>query len=247
MGDVEPEKQTARLLTATPSLHRDKPPFDAHVLLVARDGAKERSVARILGKKCGVVEWTKSATELRQRLLRLDLTAPEVVFLDLELPEIAGDESVFLVKSGFAFASVVALAGKLNAERAARLLSVGVPSLNKPVSAGVLAGLALLLSRTSVSAALKADPADGILATPQAKCSQLESALESYSAARALSAQQRLILSLYLAGENDKQIARTIECSEPTVYEHWRRMGKKAGGAAKADVVADFHRFLARN
>lgn len=246
MGDVEPEKLATRLLT-TPPAQRGKPPFDTHVLLVARDGAKERSIARILAEKCGIAEWTKSATELRQRLLRLDLSAPEVVFLDLELPEIAGDESVFLVKSGFAFASVVALAGKLNAERAARLLSVGVPSLNKPVSAGVLAGLALLLSRTAVSAELKADAAHGVLASPQAKCSQLESALESYSAARALSAQQRLILGLYLSGENDKQIAKTISCSEPTVYEHWRRMGKKAGGAAKADVVADFHRFLSRN
>lgn len=245
MGNVEPEEATTRQLELT--ARRDKPPSDAHVLLVAQDASKERAISRMLRGKCEIVEWVKSAPELRSRLLRFDLSAPDVVFLDLELPEISADESVFLVKSAFALASVVALAGNLNAERAARLLSVGVPSLNKPVSASVLAGLALLLSRTGVSAALKSDSRAGLWAPVKAKSNQLEAALEVYSVTRGLSAQQRLILGLYLAGENDKQIARTIACSEATVYEHWRRMGKKAGGVAKADVIADFHRFLARN
>jgi DNA-binding NarL/FixJ family response regulator len=75
----------------------------------------------------------------------------------------------------------------------------------------------------------------------------LDSALASYASVRALSNQQRLILRFYLTGENDKQIACTLSCSEATVYEHWRRMGKKAGGVAKASTVADFHRFLAQH
>ena len=73
---------------------------------------------------------------------------------------------------------------------------------------------------------------------------QLESAFEIYTADRALSAQQKLILRLNLCGRNDKEIAALCGCAEATVYEHWRRMAKKVKGAQKCDVIADFHRFL---
>jgi DNA-binding CsgD family transcriptional regulator len=75
---------------------------------------------------------------------------------------------------------------------------------------------------------------------------RLGSALQVYSELRGLSGQQLLILRLYLNGQNDKEIAQALECAECTVYEHWRRMAKKAGGAHKDDVVTDFHRFLDR-
>jgi DNA-binding CsgD family transcriptional regulator len=60
-----------------------------------------------------------------------------------------------------------------------------------------------------------------------------------------LSKQQRMILRYYLDGRNDKAIAELCGCSEATVYEHWRRMARKVGGAQKGDAIADFHRFLA--
>ena len=53
------------------------------------------------------------------------------------------------------------------------------------------------------------------------------------------------MLELYLVGNNDKEIAEAFSCSGATVYEHWRRMARKANGACKSDVVTDFHRFLA--
>jgi DNA-binding NarL/FixJ family response regulator len=215
-----------------------------HVLLVADDGPAERSIVRVLREKSLIPEWTRTASELRRRTLRIDLCAPRVVFLDLELSETSGDESVFLVKNRFPLASLVALSDNLNGERAARLLSVGVPSLNKPVSALALAGLALLLSAAGSAPVRDAERASAVQTPERPTRSYLESALESYTAVRGLSTQQRLILGLYLSGENDKQIAQTVSCSEATVYEHWRRMGKKAGGAAKGDAITDFHRFL---
>jgi DNA-binding NarL/FixJ family response regulator len=72
----------------------------------------------------------------------------------------------------------------------------------------------------------------------------LETVLRSYVADRNLSDHQQRILRLYLEGANDKQIASQCACSEATVYEHWRRMAKKAGGFHKCDVIADFHRYL---
>jgi DNA-binding NarL/FixJ family response regulator len=72
----------------------------------------------------------------------------------------------------------------------------------------------------------------------------LGSILEAYTELRAFSERQQLILRLYLNGQNDKEIAQELQCSESTVYEHWRRMARKANGAHKGCVINDFHRFL---
>jgi len=71
-----------------------------------------------------------------------------------------------------------------------------------------------------------------------------ETVFASYVGRRALSAHQQRILRLYLRGANDKEIADQCACSEATVYEHWHRMARKAGGTHKCDAIADFHRFL---
>jgi DNA-binding CsgD family transcriptional regulator len=80
---------------------------------------------------------------------------------------------------------------------------------------------------------------------PQKTTSALAESLNDYCAARSLSGRQRQVLALYLTGNNDKEIACSFNCSATTVYEHWRRMAKKANGVHKSDVVNDFHRFLA--
>jgi DNA-binding CsgD family transcriptional regulator len=77
------------------------------------------------------------------------------------------------------------------------------------------------------------------------KAASLEDALNDYCASRSLSGRQRQVLELYLIGNNDKEIASAFNCSATTVYEHWRRMARKANGVHKSDVVNDFHRFLA--
>jgi DNA-binding NarL/FixJ family response regulator len=214
------------------------------VLLAAADGPAERSVLRLLKRRAFDVAWARTASELRSRADRIDLPAPEVVFLELSLCKDTADETVHLLQRRFALAAIVALGGELDGERAARLLSLGVPSLNKPVSAVALAELAWLLAsrgggrpRPPVLEDASTRPAKGWIG-------QLEAALESYASNRALSQQQRLILRFYLSGDNDKEIAQICACSEATIYEHWRRMGKKAGGSTKADVIADFHRYL---
>ena len=73
----------------------------------------------------------------------------------------------------------------------------------------------------------------------------LHEAFRAYCVHRALSPRQERVLALYLRGSNDKEMADTFGCSEATVYEHWRRMARKASGLHKWDVVTDFHRFLA--
>jgi len=74
--------------------------------------------------------------------------------------------------------------------------------------------------------------------------SALNESLNIYCSMRALSGRQRQVLELYLLGNNDKEIADSFHCSAATVYEHWRRMARKANGSHKSDVITDFHRFL---
>ena len=215
------------------------------VLLIFEEGPAGLSLFRALEMTLAV-EWARTAAEVRERAARSDLRAPKVIFLDLELPNATGDDVLRTVLGSFPLAAVVALADNLGGEDAARLLWQGVPYLNKPVSALALAGLALRL--TSPGRARKSWPPTTVgpaLLESAQRGAHLESVFRSYSVNRVLSAQQQLILRKYLNGKNDKEIAETCRCSEATVYEHWRRMARKAGGSQKSDVIADFHRFLA--
>lgn len=208
------------------------------VLLVVDDGPTGLAWLTALETATIAVEWSRSFSELRARTTRGDLPTPEVIFLDLELGGVPVEELVPLVREGFPTAAVVALADALTGERAARLLCLGVPSLTKPVSPLTLAGLALRLTMNGHTPSWRGSHA-------VARRANLESVFTSYSSSRTLSKQQRMILRMYLDGMNDKEIAGACGCSEATVYEHWRRMARKAGGSQKGDVISDFHRFLA--
>jgi DNA-binding NarL/FixJ family response regulator len=185
-------------------------------------------------------EQLHSIEDLLARVDRSDARVPEVVFLDLDLCESREREIVLLVRRRFPLASVVAIAGDLDGERSAQLLTLGVPSLQKPVSAAALGDVAAKLPRVDT-----ADP-EANPASSQPGSGRLEALLEAYSSERGLSPQQRLILGLHLTGNNDKEIASSCSCSEATVYEHWRRMARKAGGLHKSCVINDFHKFLDR-
>lgn len=214
------------------------------VLLIIEEAPEGLALFRALEMTLEV-EWARTAAELRARVVRPDQRAPKVVFVDLDLAGAAADEVLRLVLINFPLAAVIALAGQLSGEDAARLLWQGVAYLNKPVSPLALAGLALRLSapgRTRKSW----PPTTYVPQLLEAKQrgAHLESVFRSYSQGRVLSRQQQLILREYLNGKNDKEIAQSCSCSEATIYEHWRRMARKAGGSHKGDVIADFHRFL---
>lgn len=242
IGAADGEPRAGRLTPAKATRPR--------VLLVAEDGHAGRAVLRILRGARIDVEWAKNIAQLTSRVSRCDLRPPEVAFVDLELPDGAGEQAVSIVQGGFSRAAVVGLGHDLTGERAARLLSLGVPSLNKPVSPLVLAALALRLSSEAGPRAPEPEAASvaTTAATPEPSVStHLETALKSYAVSRVLSRQQKVVLRLYLGGKNDKEIASACQCSGATVYEHWRRMARKIGGRYKTDVIADFHRFLAGN
>jgi DNA-binding NarL/FixJ family response regulator len=218
------------------------------VLLIAADEPCGRSVLSAMEAATLTVECVKSIAELRARVDVGDRGSPRLVFLDLELPDAPVEVLVAVARDGFPLATTIALTVDPSGERAARLLSQGVPSLTKPVSPLALTALALRLL-LATSPALPAMPralrsAAYGTTSGSTRATHLDEMFASYSTGRVLSKQQRMILRLYLDGMNDKEIALACSCSEATVYEHWRRMARKAGGAHKGDVISDFHRFL---
>ena len=213
------------------------------VLLITVEGPVGRSLLSALEAATIEVEWARSLAELHARAARAGASTPALVFLDLELPDAAAEQLVPLVRTYFPTATTIALAAELTGESAARLLSQGVPSLTKPVSPLALTGLALRLS-LGAGAVWPQRLAAGT-GSAHAPGERLKSLVDAYAADRMLSKQQRMILRSYLDGRNDKAIAEQCGCSEATVYEHWRRMARKVGGAQKGDVISDFHRFLA--
>ncbi len=210
------------------------------VLLISVDGPAGRSLVSALEAATIQAEWLRSLDEIHSRAARADACTPALVFLDLELPDAAAEQLVPLVRTYFPTSTTIALAAELSGESAARLLSQGVPSLTKPISPLALTGLALRLSLGA--GAQRFAVGTGITHAPGER---LKSLVDIYAAERMLSKQQQMILRFYLDGRNDKAIAELCGCSEATVYEHWRRMARKVGGAHKGDAIADFHRFLA--
>jgi DNA-binding NarL/FixJ family response regulator len=218
-----------------------KPGASGGVLLISIDEPAGRSLLSAMEAASIEVEWVRSIEELETRVARAETAMPALVFLDLELPDTAADQLVSLVRDHFPRATTIALAAELSGESAARLLSQGVPSLTKPVSPLALTGLALRLSLGAQAA--WSHP--GAISAARPSGERLALLVDAYAADRMLSKQQRMILGFYLDGRNDKAIAGLCGCAEATVYEHWRRMAKKVGGAHKGDAIADFHRFLA--
>lgn len=219
------------------------------VLLISVEGPAGHLLLSALEAATLQAEWLRSLDEVHSRAARTDAPTPALVFLDLELPDAAAEQLVPLVRAYFPTATTIALAAELSGESAARLLSQGVPSLTKPVSPLALTGLALRLSLGPAAAwpqRFSAGTGTGMgTGTGNAPGERLKSLVDAYAVERMLSKQQQMILRSYLDGRNDKAIAEACGCSEATVYEHWRRMAKKVGGAHKGDAIADFHRFLA--
>jgi DNA-binding NarL/FixJ family response regulator len=202
-------------------------------LVVGLAGPDGDRLERAFSRGRAEVERAKTLPEFRSRLAHVELDPPLVVYIDLTLLEGEPDEILFELQQALPPASWVGLAPSLESERAAHLLGLGLPSLSLPRDFGVLVQLA---GRLSMLAPRAGATGSGV--------GELARAVRAYAVARCLSEKQRAILRLYLDGANDKAIAAACGCSVPTVYEHWRRMAKKAGAAHKGDAIADFHRFL---
>jgi len=235
-----PECESALLQAPAPSgpISTSRPSASAtgvRVILLGEPSGLLRELASELARSRMVVEIAAAPEAVVQ-----SATAPRtLIFVDLGTPTDASTAQLASWREQLPQAIWIALTDEFCGVQVARLLTAGVTTIPKPIAASVLAELAHSLAQ-------QPEPCPASSVEPRFRAGgDLTLALDTYSGLRALSRQQRLILGLYLGGSNDKAIAEHCGCSEATVYEHWRRMAKKAGGTHKADAINDFHRFLA--
>jgi DNA-binding NarL/FixJ family response regulator len=218
------------------------------ILFVDNDLLFRECLLQIFESATVGVEWIRTASELRSRTVVGPSVDPTLVFLDWDLPDAIAGEPLGVIQTAFPLSSIVVLSRQLNGDTAALLLARGIPSIQKPIHPLSLSQLALGLSASGPSGQIDREldpqrevvPAEG---TPT-RVDGLGNMLDTYALSRRLSRQQRRILDLYLRGKSDKEIAAICQCSEATVYEHWRRMARKAGGGLKSHLIGDFHRYL---
>lgn len=206
----------------------------------------------VLASAAHAREWLGSASALPSSPAGAPLEAVVGAIVELELPGGSGERLAADIREWRTGALVVGLTHHVTARRSIALLRCGVCCIPKPVLAPELAALfqargcrdgrrrasAMARSRGGIRAG--APGSRGLAASGSA----LGECLAAYAGARGLSGAQHGVLQRYLEGMNDKEIAAASGCSDRTVYEHWRRMARKADTHYKGGVVADFHRFL---
>jgi DNA-binding response OmpR family regulator len=116
------------------------------VLFVEPDPSFGRSLLRELDEADVVVEWIRTADELRARCAGRDACPPKLVFLDWELPGAQRGEPLRLIQEMFPLAAVVVLSRALTGDSEALLLCRGIPSIQKPLEAVTLSQLVIGLS-----------------------------------------------------------------------------------------------------
>lgn len=205
-------------------------------LLVRKSGSALESA----GYKTRCVTSAEQAVSCLQREELRDLAA--IVF-DLDDGAERAASSLSLLRASCPQAGFVALTQELAPGELKALLKRGVVPIEKPVHFRLLTCtlLGLLIDSRRAQQPAKEQERAPVTPPPVGPNHDWPSVLSTYAKVRALSPKQNTVLQLHLEGKNDKEIAYLLGCSEATVYEHWRRIMKKAMVKYKRGVLADFH------
>jgi DNA-binding NarL/FixJ family response regulator len=206
------------------------------VLFILQPGPVAKTAARTLAAIGYETEWVTSIDQAFAKGPRERLDHVIALVSRLAGAEGLANDELSQFRLHWPRATIVALTGPLTPRRMASLLERGVMAIEQPVDSRVLLYALLGL----------------LVATPVAEVPTLRdqdwiTALSSYSEARKLSIRQTAILRMHFEGRNDKEIACSLGCGETTVYEHWRRIAKKAMVKYKREVLADFHLYAVRS
>jgi DNA-binding NarL/FixJ family response regulator len=216
-------------------------PVGSWVLFVLRHPLLARKAGQTLERAGYLTKWAVNLDEALSQLSRDELESLAAVVIERDTPGEA-EESARLasLRERSTFAGIVALTDTLAPGDITALLGCGILPIEKPVHSRVLAYalLGLVIKLQEPDANKSGSPPD--TDAPPAS-SDWPTVLATYAKVRSLSPKQNLVLRLHLEGKNDKEIATLLQCSETTVYEHWRRMMKKAMVKYKREVLADFH------
>lgn len=186
-------------------------------VLIADDHAVVRTgLSQLLGAFPGV-ELVAAAANGREAVSLCDTHGPNVVLMDLEMPELDGIEATRLIRASHPDVAVVVLTSFSDRERILRALDAGATGyLLKDAEPEELLRAITAASRGEA-------PLD-----PRA-ASALLGARRAPSPADALSAREREVLAMVAQGLPNKLIARRLSISEKTVKAHLTSVYRQIG------------------
>lgn len=161
------------------------------------------------------------ALELCRRL------EPDVVLMDMVMPEMDGSEATRLIRQRQPTIQVIAITSFYEGDLVKRALKAGAISyLLKDVSASQLA------------AAIRAAHAGKSVLAEEAAQALIQNSQKEPSPADDLTGRERQVLALLAEGLSNSQIAVRLEISRPTASFHVGNILSKLGAANRAEAVA---------
>jgi NarL family two-component system response regulator LiaR len=152
---------------------------------------------------------------------------PDVVLMDLVMPELDGAEATRLLRQQFPQVQVIALTSFREDELVRRALQAGaIGYLLKDVSAAELA------------AAIRAARAGRPTLAPEAAQVLIRAATQPRGPGDDLTPREREVLKLMVEGKNNPQIADRLVVSRSTVKFHISSILAKLGAASRTEAVA---------
>ena len=182
-------------------------------VLLVDDHALVRAGIRSLLEKTPNVEVVGEASTGREALELVKAALPNLVLMDIAMPDLGGLETLARIVKSFPGVKVVILSGHANEEYVIRALRSGASGYMLKDAATVELELvikSIAQGKTYLSPSISRTVIESYLARVGDETGPLEQ----------LTARQREILKLIAEGRNTKEIAATLEVSVKTVEAH---------------------------
>jgi len=173
------------------------------------------------------LELVGEARNGREALLVCEKAQPDVILMDLVMPEMSGAEATRAIRERCPEVRVIALTSFQDKDLVQQALQAGAISyLLKNVSANELAD------------AIRGAHAGRSTLAPEAAQALVQSASEEPTLGHDLTAREREVLALMIEGLTNPQIAERLVVSRATAKAHVSNVLSKLGASNRAEAIA---------